>query len=112
MAEFFSFSLHKREDATVTIPLTPPTNIQGWGMEFFLSYRFGSTSGRIVKSMASGFYGVSGMDVENALEGIFNVSVNGIETSGLDAGNYAYTIRRTNSGYVSDVTQGYLSLLE
>ena len=59
--EYCDFSLHKLEDADITVPLVPETAIGGWSVQMQLSKRFGSTSGHILKSMASGYYGVSGI---------------------------------------------------
>ena len=112
MAEFCSFSLHKLEDADITVPLVPETAIGGWSVQMQLSKRFGSTSGHILKSMASGYYGVSGMNIVNAGQGQFSFTVQSRDTSGMDAGIYAYTIRRIDSGFYTDLTQGYMSLLE
>lgn len=110
--EYADFSLHKREDADITVPLVPETAIGGWTVEAQFSKRFGSSSGLITKSMASGYYGVSGMDIVNSGQGQFQFSLRSNDTSGLDAGIYAYTIRRLDSGFVTDLTQGYMSLLE
>ncbi len=106
------FFLHKREDALLEVPLTPITAIGGWSIETRFSRNFGSTSGWIVKSMASGFYGVSGMNISNSGVGIFYFEINSLDTSGLTAGNYAYTTVRTDSGFRTDLAQGYLNLQE
>lgn len=113
MPAYSDFCITKKNDSTLTIPLSPPVPIGGWEVEFQLNQNFPlppKSSGLIVKSMASGFYGVSGMNIVNSGQGSFRVSIPSVDTSGLCAGNYAYAIRRTNSGFYTTLTEGYASL--
>ena len=52
------------------------------------------------------------MNIVNSGQGQFSFTVQSRDTSGMDAGIYAYTIRRIDSGFYTDLTQGYMSLLE
>lgn len=107
-----NFSYVCAEDAILNVSLTNATSLVGWALQFQLANRFGSESGLITKSAASGYYnGVSGITVLNTGIPNFSVRLNGGDTSGLDSKNYAYQISRTNSGSYTALTQGYLSLL-
>jgi hypothetical protein len=104
------FTLCRYEDGSLVVSLAPGTNIGGWSMRFALQHRFGGISGIIEKWMASGYYGVSGMNINNSGQGVFNIGVNSADTSGLDFGNYAYTVERLDSGFRTILTEGYLQL--
>lgn len=106
------YSFVRMDDGTITVGLQEPTNIAGWGIQFQVSKRFDGGSGLIVKSMASGFVnGQSGITMVNAAQGIFNINLNGVDTSGLQPGNYASKCERINSGFHTTLTVGYLILL-
>jgi hypothetical protein len=62
--------------------------------------------------MASGYYGVSGMNIVNSGQGQFRITLDAVDTSGFVAGNYAYEIRRLNSGNITSLTQGYITVSE
>ena len=105
------FSLCQREDGLLIVPMKPPVAIGGWDIDFRLQKRFGEfTSGLIVKCVASGFNGASGITITNSGQGQFNVSINSADTSGFDFQNYAFAISRRNSGAVSVLTEGYMLL--
>ena len=101
------FHLPRSSQGNLTVALSPPTSIDGWSIQFQMVKRQGSTSGIITKSMASGFNGVSGMEVANTGQGIFTVSFNPAEVSGLDPGNYAYTVQRLGSGFQTCLAEGF-----
>lgn len=110
-----NFTISRRQDMVLTVPLAPPVIIGGWDVRFQVNHNFPLApvlSGLIVKSMASGFYNVSGMNIVNSGEGIFRININSPDTSGLEMGNYAYTISRTNSGSVTSLTEGYMTVSE
>lgn len=112
MAIIQDFMLIRGDDAVLEINLTPPVAIGGWTIHTRLQKRFGDiASGILDKWMASGRYSVSGMNIVNSGQGIFNVAINAVETSGLDYGNYAYSAVRTDSGNVSVLTQGFCMLM-
>lgn len=106
------FVLAKFEDGVLTISMVPAVAIGAWDIRFQLNKNFGmgQGSGLINKSCCSGFNGVSGITVTNSGQGTFNVSIQGINTSGLDYGNYAYTVQRYNSGFSTVLSRGYLLL--
>lgn len=108
----FDMPLAKWEDGILTITLTPPQPIGGWDIRFHAQKRFGEvTSGAVVKSCASGFGGgQSGITIVNSGQGILNIRINEVNTSGWDFGNYAATVQRFNSGRTL-LSQGYLVLL-
>jgi hypothetical protein len=108
MATNSDFSLYSREDCTLTISMTPPTAIGGWGIEFRMQRYFGDTqSGGLLKSVASGFSGASGITITNSGQGIFAVDLQAGNTSGLPFGNYAYTAERVDAGQKTVLSIGY-----
>lgn len=108
MATNVDFSLYKNEDATITIYLSPPTATGGWTVEFRMQKYFGDTqSGGLLKSMASGFNGTSGIQITNSGQGIFAVDIDSRDTSGMNFGNYAYTFERTDSNQKTVLSLGY-----
>ena len=60
--------------------------------------------------MSSGFYGTSGMNLVNSGNGQMSVQITSADFSGKNYGNYAYEISRVDSGFSTDLTQGYCSL--
>lgn len=113
MPVYGGFQLLMQEDAIDTFSMSPPTSISGWSMEVYISKRFGTgSSGLIVASMASGYSaGQSGMTLANGANGTLTFPIHSPQTSGWQAGNYATTINRTDSGYSSCLFAGYLMLL-
>lgn len=111
MATLQDFSIDRGEDATIRIVMTPPTAIGGWEIRFLLTKRFGNVSGIFQKSVASGYNNVSGINIINSGQGIFDVSINTGNTSGLNYSNFTYTSKRLNSGYVTTLCEGYLSIM-
>ena len=105
------WSISRLEDAVLEINLTPPVAIGGWNIHTRIQKRFGDVaSGILDKWMASGYYGTSGMNIVNSGQGIFNVAINSVETSGLDFGNYCYNVVRLDSGNRSVLVEGYMTL--
>ena len=104
------FSLAKFQDGTLTISMAPPQAIGGWPINFTVEKRYGSSDSLILKSVSSGFNGVSGITVVNSGQGVFNIAINSIDTSGLDWGNYATRSERVNSGARTPITEGFLLL--
>ncbi len=104
------FSLVQYEDGVLTVNLAPPAPISGKTIVWTLQKRFGHTDNPIaVCSCSSGFNNVSGINVIDGLQGVFQVNVIRV-TSGLDPGNYANSARCTDSGSYASYTQGYLQL--
>lgn len=109
---FTELSLIAYSDGVLTIGLQPPTAIGGWSIDFKMTKRFRGESGLIQKYCASGYgNGASGITVTNSGQGIFAVRVNEGNTSGLDPGTYAIQAKRTDSGFATSLTQGWLVLL-
>ena len=111
MAVQGSFGMVRFEDGLLTITLTPPTSIRNWSIEWKLQKRFGYSPYPIaVASVTSGLNNVSGINIINADQGVFTVNLIGALTSGLDAGNYVNTSVRTDSGFNTVLSEGYLQL--
>mgnify|MGYP001597783148 CR=1 FL=1 len=104
------FKLDAGTDGILTINMSPPVNIQNWNIQFRATNRLGGVSGLIIKSCASGFNNVSGINVVNAGAGIFDVDIRAQDTSGFNQGAYAHIVQRLDSGLVNDLVKGYLLL--
>lgn len=99
------------EDGTFVVELNNPTPIGGWTIDFLVQKRFGGLSGLIHKQVASGFNGASGITITNSGQGVFQIALNSVDTSGLDYGNYAYATQRLDSGSRTLINEGYISIL-
>lgn len=111
MPSLQNFSWIKFQDGTLTMQLEPPVPVTGRSVAFALYKRFGGVVPLIQKYMASGYYGVSGMNIAASGLGLVNISINSLDTSGLDPGNYAGTIQFTDSGSKVPATLSYFQLM-
>jgi len=113
MPNQIDFNLPRDADAVLTLQISPPTNTSGWYTQFQMTKRFGSTSGLIIKSCASGFNGlnVSGMSLTDGQKGIFQIAVNSIDTSGLQFGAYAHVTQRLDSGSRTTLVEGFMNIV-
>lgn len=105
-----NFSINRQVDCNIAVQMVPPTNIGGWAIQVWISKRFGSSSGIIQAYANSGYNNVSGINILDSGAGIFSFKVPGAVTSGLDPGNYALEVRRTNSGRGVLIENGYMEL--
>lgn len=110
MPVIVDFSIARYEDAIINMSIVPPTPIGGWSIQFDMMHRFGG-EGFTVKSMASGMYGVSGMNIVNSGQGVMQIRMNAVNTSGRDYGEYAFAITRTDSGFRTVLTEGYAAIM-
>lgn len=104
------FGFVRWDDGILQVNLEPAVAIGGWSIEFEALQHFGGSSGLIVKSVAPGFNGASGITITDSGQGRFNVAIGSANTSGLPFGNYAYTVTRTDSGSRTTLTRGYFSV--
>lgn len=109
MAVQCDFNFARQEDGVLTVSMRPPTSVAGWTIEFNLMKRFGGEA-ILTKSAASGYNGTSGISIVNLNQGIFNVQIDSIDTSGLAWNNYAYQTLRTNPGSRTELTEGFMVL--
>ena len=107
MSTLLDFALGQREDGTLVFSMIPPTNIENWTIQYTEMHRFGGISGLVIKSTASGYNGVSGINITNPTQGIMNISIASIDSSGRDYGCYAFSIQRLDSGAVTILSEGY-----
>lgn len=110
MAIQTDFCFIRNNDGTITVTMTPPVAIGGWTIMWSRTHRFGSDDFKTPKWYSPGFNGVSGITVVNSGQGIFNIRLNSVDTSGLQAGNYANSAVRLNSGSITTLTEGYMTL--
>ena len=108
---YSDFSWTREDDGTITITLAPPVSVGGWSVNFDVTKRFGSTdTPKLRKSMSSGFYGTSGMNITSSGTGVLAVTFRSVDTSGWETGLYATRSYRTNSGNQQTLTEGFLLL--
>ncbi len=101
------FSLARYSDGQITISIAPPTAIGGWAIQFDLTKRFGSDDPIVSKYVGSGTNATSGITITNSGLGILSVRMSPFEVSGMDPGNIAYRLLRTDSGFHSELVVGY-----
>lgn len=104
------FAWVQYDDGVLTIGLQPPVPIGGLSFQLTITKRLGGTP-ITIKSMTSGFYGVSGMQIVNSGQGIMQATVLSSDTSGLDCNNFAYQVRQTDFGANKVVAEGYEVLM-
>ena len=73
--------------------------------------RFGGISGFAIASVASGYNGQSGINITNSGQGVLNITIPSLATSGIDFKNYAFAIERLDSGFRTVLSEGYVLLL-
>lgn len=106
------FAWAKYNDGVLVIQMSPPVAVGGWDVRFRVMKRFGATSGVMPdKYASSGYSNVSGVAVVNSGQGIFQLSLNSTDTSGLEWGNYACVFDRTTSGSFTTLEEGYMTLV-
>lgn len=111
MSIITNFGAVRMEDGTLTIEMVPAEPIGGWSLQFSVKHRFGGETNLITKVGASGFYlGESGVQIVNSGQGIFNVRLNAVDTSGFDFKNYAFLAERMDSGYRTTLAEGFITL--
>ncbi len=110
MAVIVDFPIDRYEDGVLYINLTPPIAIGGQAIVFQVAKRFGSSTPFITRSMSSGYYNVSGAGIVDSGNGQLSVQVNASDFSGQSFGNYAYQLHRADSGFATDLTQGFAIL--
>ena len=105
MATKADIAFYKGEDVTLTVSMSPVTNITGWTITFSLKKQYGDASALVSKTIGSG------ITVTDAVNGDFKVAVDSADSASLDNRAYVYDILRTNSGNKTVLTIGNLTLL-
>lgn len=105
-----NFQFSRGQDALLQISLASPTSVSGWAGEFFLTRNKGGD--RIfTKCFASGFVSnQSGITLLDGSIGRFNISLNAVDSSGLDFGNYNGEFWRRDSGFETKLSEGFITV--
>ena len=98
--EFF-----RGEDKILTVTLDPVVNISGWTLAFTMRLTAGSAEALIEKTTTSG------ITITDGTHGIFQVTLDDLETAGLQPGKYAYDCKRMDAGAEAILVYGTLELL-
>lgn len=108
MANHVDVPLSWNEDANYRVGVAPPTPIGGWTIEFNMYARIGGEP-IVTLYTASGYNGASGLSIANSGDGILDIPLYlRSYLSGRDFGNYPYYAKRTDSGYVTNLVEGYV----
>lgn len=104
------FTISRYADGILSIDLEPPIPIGGWNIQMTIQKRLGSTTPLIVKNVATGFNGVSGITITNSGQGKMDIVVRSADASGLEFGNYSHNVWRMDSGNRTLLSEGYMLL--
>lgn len=107
MATSQNFSCYQGEDVTVTVSLSPATNITGWSLAFTVKRQYGDAAALIAKTVGSG------ITVVNAATGVFAVALASADTNNANVGPgaYPFEITRTDGGSRTVLTIGTFTVL-
>ncbi len=110
MPDYIDFGVIRYSDGLLVLGLTPPVPVGGQSIQFTITRRPGGTTPLVTKSVASGYNGASGVTVTASGIGVLRIALNAPETSGWEPGNYAYQIRRLDSGFITTLTEGFVTI--
>jgi hypothetical protein len=102
------FESIKAVDGVLTVAMSPPVAIGGWEIEFVVNRRTGGESRYISKYVNSGYNNLSGINITSSGQGLIDVSISSLDTSGLQYGNYAFSVNRLGSGVVTKLSEGFM----
>lgn len=105
MATIANISFYKGEDVTLTVTMSPATNITGWTLAFTVRKSYGDASALMTKTSGAG------ITVTDATNGVFKVAIASADSTGLEQRAYVFDIQRTDSGSRTVLTIGTLTLL-
>lgn len=80
-------------------------NITGWTLSFTLRETTGSATALLTKTTASG------ITITDPTAGVFQVSIEDVDTIALTPGKYAYDVKRMDAGAEAVLVYGTLTLL-
>src|SRR5262249_27360661 len=96
---------YKGEDVTLTVTMTPATNITGWSLQFTLRKQYGDSTALITKTTGAG------ITITDATNGVFKVTLPSADTQALDLRAYVFDIQRTDAGNRTVLTIGNTTVL-
>jgi hypothetical protein len=105
MASVANIAFYQGEDVTLTVTMTPATNITGWTLRFSLKKQYADAAALITKSSGAG------LTITDAANGVFKVTLTSADSAALDLGNYVYDIQRIDSSSRTVLTIGNLTIL-
>ena len=104
MANIANITFYKGEDVTITVTMSPATNITSWTFVFTAKDKLGGTQA-LQKTNAS-------FTIADALNGVFRFTLSATDTgTTLSVRTYVYDIQRTNSGSATVLVTGNLKVL-
>lgn len=105
MASKINASWYIGEDKVITDTISAGGSISGWTLRARLSRGPGQPS--IIEKTTG-----SGIEITSASGGIIEITFTAANTSSLEPGAYYLDVWRTNSGYATQLSVGWITLLE
>jgi len=111
MARKQNCSMFRGEDKVLSVTVdngdTPPVavNIMSWTLTFTLRQSAGDATALLAKTVGAG------ITITNPTGGVFQVSLEDIDTIALAPGKYAYDCKRMDAGTEAVLVYGTLTLL-
>jgi hypothetical protein len=91
------------EDITLNFEVTPPQDISTWAMTFTVRSAPGGTT-QFTKTVGGG------ITITDGGRGRYKVQINAADTSGLAVGDYEWSVKRTDTGFVTVLAHGSIVL--
>jgi hypothetical protein len=101
MAQHNEFAWYRGEDVVILFTQTPVVDITGWTISFTLKKTLADAAPLLTIAATVG---------GAAPQGIYTVAVTAAQNTTLTTGSYVYSVTRTNSGSVSVLSEGPLTL--
>jgi len=105
MASKADIAFYQGEDVTLTVTMSPATNITGWALQFTVRKQYGDAAAVLTKTEGAG------ITITDATNGVFKVALASADTAGLELRACVFDIQRTNAGSHTVLTIGNLTLL-
>jgi hypothetical protein len=105
VAIYQTWGCFRGEDVLLTDTLRPPGGITGWAITFTLKKLYTDQTVLITKTVGNG------ISIIDPINGVFTVGLSALDTN-LPAGDYLYTIARTDTGAHTVLTYGPVKILD
>ena len=105
-----TFSIKRGADEIITLAMSPPTSVDGWIVQFVaLGNRVNSNAAPPTITLDNADNGC--LTVVDVDRGVFDLQFDAEDTADLDPGMLMWSLRRTNAGFVTPISDGSLYLL-
>lgn len=101
----FTIEAVRRQALVIEFPAYPPVSVAGWTLAFFLSPSAGAA---LLLTKTAG----AGLTVTSATTGVVEVALTRVDTTNLEARDYAVGLWRTDAGNERPLREGVLRVKE